>query len=99
MSDEGNAERPHSARVPDAVQRPSRCSAEPGPISTLRDGPRLSSAPLRAALRPGNAVAPLEVCQTSLMKECGESKFRSCPGRGAAFFALLRRAGTHDDVA
>jgi len=25
----------------------------------------------------------------------GESKFRSCPGRGAAFFTLLRRAGTY----
>jgi hypothetical protein len=25
----------------------------------------------------------------------GESKFGSCPGRGAAPFALLRRAGTH----
>ncbi len=25
----------------------------------------------------------------------GESKFHSCPGRGAAPFALLRRAGTH----
>jgi len=33
------AARANSARVPDAVQRPSRCSAEPGPISTLRDGP------------------------------------------------------------
>jgi hypothetical protein len=59
----------------------------------------LSSAPLRAALRPGNAVAPLEVCQTCLMKECGESKFRSCPGRGAALFTLLRRAGTYLDAA
>src|SRR6202171_1866193 len=48
--------RANSTRVPDAVQRPSRCSAEPGPISTLRDGPRLCSAPLRAALRPGNAA-------------------------------------------
>jgi hypothetical protein len=26
---------------------------------------------------------------------CGESKFLSCPGRGAAFFTLLRRAGTY----
>jgi hypothetical protein len=34
-SDEGNAERPHFARVPDAAQRPSRCSAEPGPKSTV----------------------------------------------------------------
>jgi hypothetical protein len=28
-------ERANSSRVPDAVQRSSRCSAEPGPISTL----------------------------------------------------------------
>src|SRR5450631_1409886 len=76
---------------------PFRSSAEPGPISTLRDGPRLGSAPLRAA-EPGNAVAPPEVYQTCLMKECGESKFRSCPGRGAAFFTLLRRAGTYLDT-
>src|SRR5713226_2759524 len=93
-----NAVGAHLARVPDAVQHPSRCSAEPGPISTLRDGPRLSSAPLRAALRPGNAVAPPEVYQTCLMKECGESKFRSCPGRGAAPFELLRRAGSSVDA-
>jgi hypothetical protein len=25
----------------------------------------------------------------------GESEFLSCPGRGAASFTLLRRAGTH----
>jgi hypothetical protein len=91
------AARVNSARVPDAVQRPSRCCAEPGPTSTVAGWTRLSSAPLRAALRPGNAVAPLEVCQTCLMKECGESKFHSCPGRGAASFTLLRRAGTHSD--
>ncbi len=59
----------------------------------------MDPAPLRAALRPGNAVAPPEVYQTCLMKECGGSKFRSCPGRGAAPFALLRRAGTHIDAA
>src|SRR5665213_13775 len=34
------------ARVPDAMQRPSRCFAEPGPTSKL-DGPRISSAPRR----------------------------------------------------
>ena len=39
------------------------------PQSERHDGPRLCSAPLRAALRPGNAVAPLEVYQTRLMKE------------------------------
>jgi hypothetical protein len=44
-------------------------------------------------------VAPPEVYQTCLMKECGESNFRSCPGRGAAPFALLRRAGTYLDAA
>src|SRR5713101_8275172 len=31
-------------------------------------------------------------------KSCRESKPRSCPGRGAAPFALLRRAGTHIDA-
>jgi hypothetical protein len=37
------------------VQRSSRCTAEPGP--TLgQDGPRLSSAALHAALRPGNVA-------------------------------------------
>src|SRR5216684_3747802 len=55
----------------------------------------MDPAPLRAALRPGNALAPPEVYQTCLMKECGGSTFRSCPGRGAAPFALLRRAGTY----
>ncbi len=34
-------------RVPDAVQRFSRCSAEPGPMSELLDGPRISSASRR----------------------------------------------------
>jgi hypothetical protein len=33
VSDEGNAARAHFARVPDAAQRSSRCSAEPGPMS------------------------------------------------------------------
>jgi hypothetical protein len=57
------------------------------------------SAAHRCALRcvRGTLWAPLEVCQTCLMKECGGSTFRSCPGRGAAPFALLRRAGTHSD--
>jgi hypothetical protein len=35
VSDEGNAVGAHFARVPDAVQRSSRCSAEPGPIVTV----------------------------------------------------------------
>jgi hypothetical protein len=41
------------------VQRPSRCSAEPGPIrrAARKRGPRLSSAALRAALRPGHEIA------------------------------------------
>jgi hypothetical protein len=30
--------------------------------------------------------------------DCGESKFCSCPGRGAAFFTLRRRAGTYFDT-
>ncbi|CUU17783.1 hypothetical protein CDS [Bradyrhizobium sp.] len=46
------------SRVPGALQRPSRCCAEPGPRKQhgtwWRNGPRLSSAPLRAALRPGH---------------------------------------------
>jgi hypothetical protein len=44
--------------VPDAVQRTSRCSAEPGrTLCKYRDGPRLSSAHAarrRAAQRPGH---------------------------------------------
>src|SRR6266702_3207884 len=40
-------------RVPDAVQRPSRCSAEPGPTLWMH-GPRISSASLRAAQHPGH---------------------------------------------
>src|SRR3954462_14393999 len=47
------------APVPDALQRPSRCCAEPGPLRTPNlVRPRLCSAPRReerrAALRPGN---------------------------------------------
>jgi hypothetical protein len=59
------------------------------------------SAAHRCALRcvRGTLWAPLEVYQTCLMKECGESTFRSCPGPGAAPFALLRRAGTYIDAA
>jgi len=38
--------RRNSDRVPDAVQRSSRCSAEPGPTTTPH-GPRISSAPRR----------------------------------------------------
>src|SRR5713226_131986 len=84
-----NAARARSSRVPDAVQRFFSAAAQSrDPYRHLRDGPRLSSAPLRAALRPGNAVAPPEVYQTCLMKECGESPFLSCSGRSAA---LLQR--------
>jgi len=50
------------SRVPDAVQRPSRCSAEPGPTLTLsRHGPRMISSALRrkcAALRGIRGVVP-----------------------------------------
>jgi hypothetical protein len=47
-------------RVPDAVQRSSRYAAEPGPTRTLDscDGPRLCSAALRTALRPGHETYP-----------------------------------------
>src|SRR5712692_5011378 len=51
-----------ASRVPDAVQRSSRCSAEPGP-KTVQDGPRISSAPRRevrrAAQHPGHASPTL----------------------------------------
>src|SRR5258705_9756104 len=40
-------------RVPDAVQRTSRCSAEPGPI-TVRLGPGSAAHRLRAAQHPGH---------------------------------------------
>jgi hypothetical protein len=33
-------------------------------------------------------------CPTGKSLDSSESKFRSCPGRGAAYFTLLRRAGT-----
>jgi len=39
------SERQGRARVPDAVQRRSRCAAEPGSTSPQNDGPRISSAP------------------------------------------------------
>ncbi len=29
---------------------------------------------------------------------CNKKASRSCPGRGAAFFTLLRRAGTHVEL-
>ena|SRR5712692_5779485 len=67
-------------------------------IDAARWTPAQQRTAARCAADPGNAVAPPEVYQTCLMKECGESKFRSCPGRGAALFALLRRAGTHIDT-
>src|SRR5713226_1273091 len=57
-------------------------------IDAARWTPAQQRTAARCAADPGNAVAPPEVYQTCLMKECGESKFRSCPGRGAA-----RRAG------
>jgi hypothetical protein len=49
-------------RVPDAVRRSSRCSAEPGPYQTLEfvTAPALqctASQVLRAALRPGHGVS------------------------------------------
>src|SRR6266851_8790343 len=34
-------------------------------------------------------------CPTGKSPHGRESKFHSCPGRGAALFALPRRAGTH----
>src|SRR5256885_15701451 len=44
-------------RVPDAVQRSSRCTAEQGPTH-VKYGPRISSAPLRAAQHPGHKRQP-----------------------------------------
>jgi hypothetical protein len=35
------------------------------------------------------------ICPSGKSPRGSESKFRSCPGRGAAFFALLCRAGIH----
>src|ERR1700743_3237911 len=44
-----------SSRVPDAAQRSSRCAADPGPTFHLvKDGPRISSATLHVAQRPGH---------------------------------------------
>src|SRR3984893_6507938 len=46
--------RRREARGADAAQRLLRCSAEPGPMLHQPHGPRISSAPLRAAQHPGN---------------------------------------------
>src|SRR3984893_17049897 len=82
----------------------TRCSA-------LRAAPQSRDLSRRCEMDPGSAAHrcalrcvrgtpwPRRRFQTCLMKECGESNFRSCPGRGAAPFALLRRAGTYLDAA
>jgi hypothetical protein len=94
----GNAERPHFARVPDAVQRPSRCCAEPGPIVTVAGWtPALQRTAARCAASGARCGTAGGLSDVSDEGKCGETTFRSCPGRGAAPFALLRRAGTHSD--
>src|SRR5437899_11263011 len=39
-----------------SAQRSGACTADPGPRLEKVSGPRVCSAPLRAALRPGNAL-------------------------------------------
>src|SRR6266849_4937862 len=61
-------------RVPDAVQRPSRCTAEPGPTLALcNHGPRISSAPRRScgALRSirGARKRPEDVSEIQLVSQ------------------------------
>src|SRR5258708_27573841 len=56
-------------RVPDAVQRSSRCSAEPGPKNLrLSDGPRISSAPRRkgGAL---HSIRGTPICKATRLKK------------------------------
>src|SRR4051794_6570588 len=59
--------------VPDALQRPSRCCAEPGPMfprTVHQNGPRLCSAPRReerrAALRPGTEMTQCRIAGTGV---------------------------------
>jgi hypothetical protein len=60
--------RPRSS-VPDAVQRSTRCSAEPGPMA----GPRISSAPRRerGALRSIRGTHPRNSPETSIRPASG----------------------------
>ncbi len=77
-------------RVPDAVQRPSRCTAEPGPTLALcNHGPRISSAPRRSC----GALRSIRGTGTVTARSGGTDA--SCPGRGAASFTMHRRAGPH----
>ena len=81
-------------RVPDAVQRPLRCTAEPGPtLSLCNHGPRISSAPRRhcGALRSIRGTGTV----TTRRRRNSDGPNTSCPGRGAASFIMHRKAGTH----
>jgi len=67
--------RANSARVPDAVQRPSRCSAEPGPQQIERhDGPRISKRTTpqvrRAAQHPGNDWSAVARMASAIRDRC-----------------------------
>jgi hypothetical protein len=71
-------------RVPDAAQRSSRCSAEPGPIRTWINGPRISSAPRRKARRaaqhPGNAATFVSRTRRSALRAAPQSRDPFGPG-------------------
>src|SRR6185312_7697951 len=58
-------------RVPDAVQRSSRCTAEPGPMGATRlnHGPRISSAPRRES----GALRSIRGTQTQLRIPAAQS--------------------------
>ncbi len=62
-------------RVPDAVQRSSRCSAEPGPI--LQPGPRLCSAPRRkgGALRCVRGTKELNLARMAVRLRTARSRY------------------------
>ena len=66
-----------------------------GTQARTQDGPRISSAPRREARRaaqhPGNASDRGSKPLAPFLR----FRERSCPGRGVALFALLRRSGTH----
>ncbi len=75
-------------RVPDAVQRFSRCTAEPGPIGNPREhGPRISSAPRqerRAAQHPGHANTHLRIlaarCARVVLERSAQQRAWGMPG-------------------
>jgi hypothetical protein len=85
--------RHYEQRVPDAVQRSSRCTAEPGPKAgtqgRVQDGPRISSAPRRKERRdaqhPGHAFlvhALIPDTRSPSRREAPEALFSSAAQRG-----------------